>query len=83
MAVAENRVVVDGQVYEKGDTLPDLGSLVCVSSDGNMRDYEGLLSDVSKLPHYVGTGSSALLYDGTGNTEVYEFHKPTDKWYKL
>lgn len=83
MAVADKTTVIDGQTYKSGDELPDLGSLVCVSSDGNMRDYEGLLSDASKLPHYVESGSSALLYDGTGNTEVYEFHKPTDTWYKL
>lgn len=83
MAVADKVMVVDGQTYYPGDELPDLGSLVCVSSDGNMRDYEGLLSDALKLPHYVESGSSALLYDGQGNTEVYEFHKPTNTWYKL
>lgn len=83
MAVADKTMVVDGQTYYPGDTIPDLGSLVCVDANGNIRDYEGLLTDVSKLPHYVETGSSALLYDGQGNTEVYEFHKPTDTWYKL
>lgn len=83
MAVADKTTVIDGQTYKSGDELPDLGSLVCVSSDGNMRDYEGLLSDASKLPHYVESGSSALLYDGQGKTEVYEFHKPTNTWYKL
>lgn len=83
MAVADKVMVVDGQTYNPGDTLPDLGSLVCVDANGNIRDYEGLLTDVSKLPHYVESGSSALLYDGQGNTEVYEFHKPTDTWYKL
>ena len=56
---------------------------MCGEAVGNKRDYEGLLTGASKLPHYVGTGSSALLYDGAGNTEVYEFHKPTDTWYKL
>lgn len=83
MAVADKVMVVDGQTYNPGDTLPDLGSLVCVDANGNIRDYEGLLTDVSKFPHYVESGSSALLYDGQGNTEVYEFHKPTDTWYKL
>ena len=83
MAVAEKTMVVDGQTYYPGDTIPDLGSLVCVEAVGNKRSYEGLLTDVSKLPHYVETGSSALLFDGSGNTELYEFHKPTDKWYKL
>ena len=83
MAVADKTMVVDGQTYYPGDTIPDLGSLVCVEAVGNKRDYEGLLTDVSKLPHYVESGSSALLFDGGGNTELYEFHKPTDKWYKL
>ena len=83
MAVADKTMVVDGQTYYPGDTIPDLGSLVCVEAVGNKRDYEGLLSDVSKLPPYVDSGSSALLYDGNGNTEVYEFTKPNDKWNKL
>ena len=39
-----------------------------------------LSSDISKLPHYVGTGSSALCLD-TG--DYYKFHKETDQWYKL
>lgn len=47
---------------------------------GNIRSYEGLSSDISKLPHYVGTGSSALCLD-TG--DYYKFHKETDQWYKL
>ena len=55
MAVADKVMVVDGQTYNPGDTLPDLGSLVCVDANGNIRDYEGLLTDVSKLPHYVET----------------------------
>lgn len=35
----------------------------CVDVRGNIRSYEGLSSDISKLPHYVGTGSSALCLD--------------------
>ena len=38
MAVADKTMVVDGQTYYPGDTIPDLGSLVCVSADGNKRD---------------------------------------------
>lgn len=83
MATVDHKTEFDGQTYYPGDELPDLGSLVCVEAKGNKRDYEGLLSDAGKLPHYVETGSSAMLYDGEGNTEIYEFHKPTDKWYKL
>lgn len=44
------------------------------------RDYEGLSKDLDKLPHYVDTGSSALCLD---TSELYEFHKGTDTWYRL
>lgn len=81
MAVTDKTVVVDGQVYYEGDTLPDLGSLVCVESSGNKRSYEGLLSDASKLPTYVDDGSSALLFDGAGTTKVYHFL--SGQWYEL
>ena len=81
MSVAQTVTIIDGQTYNSGDTLPDLGSIVCVSHEGNKRNYEGLLSDVSKLPTYVDSGSSALLYDGAGNTEVYHFIN--GQWYKL
>ena len=81
MAVADKTMVVDGQTYYPGDTIPDLGSLVCVEAVGNKRDYEGLLSDVSKLPTYVDDGSSALLYDGAGTTKVLHFLGGT--WYEL
>lgn len=81
MAVADKTMVVDGQTYNSGDTLPDLGSLVCVDADGNRRSYEGLISDQSKLPTYVDDGSSALLYDGAGTTKVLHFLGGT--WYEL
>lgn len=77
---AEHKTVVDGQTYLPGDTVWDLGSFVCVSANGNQRDYEGLSKDISKLPHYVESGSSALCLD---TSELYEYHKPTDTWYKL
>lgn len=80
MAVADYRVVIDGQIYEKGDTLPDLGSWVAIGADGNTRHYQGLSADVSKLPHYVNDGSSAVCLD-TG--DYYRFLKSTDTWYKL
>lgn len=78
--VAENTTLVDGQVYEPGEEIPDLGSWVCTSEEGDQRMYEGLSADVDKLPHYVETGSSALCLD-TG--EYYKFHKDSDTWYKL
>ena len=71
--IAERITEYDGQTYRPGDTIPDLGSLVCVSTANGRRNYEGKLEDYGKLPTYVQNGSSALLYDGTGNTEVYHF----------
>lgn len=81
MAVADRTMVVDGQTYHKGDTIPDLGSLVCVEADGNKRSYEGKVEDQSKLPKYVNDGSSALLYDGAGTTKVLHFLGGI--WYEL
>ena len=80
MATAERTMVVDGQLYNEGDEIPDIGSWVAVSVDGNIRHYNGLSADVSKLPKYVNTGSSALALD-TGNR--YKFYKPTKTWYKI
>ena len=81
MAVADKTMVVDGQTYYSGDTIPDLGSLVCVDADGNRRSYEGKVADQSKLPTYVSDGSSALLYDGAGTTKVLHFLNGA--WYEL
>lgn len=77
---AEHKTVVDGQTYLPGKEIWDLGSFVCVSANGNQRDYEGLSKDIAKLPHYVESGSSALCLD---TSELYEYHKPTDTWYLL
>ena len=77
---ADKNMIVDGMLYKPGDDVWDLGSFVATDSTGMMRSYEGLSKDVSKLPHYVETGSSALCLD-TG--DYYKFHKQTDTWYKL
>lgn len=76
---AEGNIVYDGQEYKEGEEIWDLGSFVCVAVDGRKRKYEGLAKDVDKLPHYVGSGSSALCVD-VG--EFYKFHEPTNTWYK-
>ena len=81
MAVVDTITEYDGQTYFPGDTLPDLGSLRCVSEESGKRSYEGSLSDQAKLPTYVSDGSSALLYDGAGNTKVYHFLNGV--WYEL
>lgn len=80
--------IFDGQIYNPGESLPDLGSWVCTSVDRNdngeynIRNYEGLSTDVSKLPKYtnLGTGSSALCLD-TG--DFYKYEKSTNKWYQI
>ena len=82
--------IFDGQIYNPGDSLPDLGSWVCTGVDKNdngqwnIRNYEGLSADVSKLPKYnnetLGTGSSALCVD-TG--DFYKYEQSTNTWYQL
>ena len=77
---ADKNMIVDGVLYKPGEEIWDLGSFVATDAVGMIRSYEGLSKDVSKLPHYVETGSSALCLD-TG--DYYKFHKQTDTWYKL
>ena len=82
------KTIFDGQTYNPGETLPDLGSWVCTTVDKNgngeynIRNYEGLSADVNKLPKYndLGTGSSALCLD-TG--DFYKYEKSTNTWYKI
>lgn len=80
--IADRNMIYDGQNYEAGDELPDLGKWDCVGTEDNKRFYEGFSEDVDKLPKYdtLGTGSTALCYD-TG--DLYKFHSKTNQWYKL
>lgn len=78
--IAETTIIFDGIEYKPGDELPDLGNWVCTDAKGMIRDYEGFSTDLQKLPHYVESGSSALCLD---TSELYEYHKPTNTWYKL
>ena len=41
----------DGQFYKPGQEVPDMGTLVCTSAQGNIRSYEGLVKDVDKTTH--------------------------------
>lgn len=76
----DNTVIVDGQVYGPGDEIWDLGNWEATDANGNQRSYEGLSTELDKLPHYVDSGSSAICLD-TG--DFYMYHKKTDTWYKL
>lgn len=81
MAKAESVIIFDGQTYQPGEEIWDLGSFVCVEVNGNMRKYEGLSADApDKLPHYVTSGSTAFCLD-TG--DFYKYHSQTDTWYLI
>ena len=70
----------DGQFYKPGQEVPDMGTLVCTSAQGNVRSYEGLDKEVAKLPTNVTTGSSFLASD-TG--DYYIFEESTATWNKI
>lgn len=79
--IAENNTVYDGQLYKKGEEIHDLGSFVATSISGNIRNYEGLQKDISKLPTYdsLSTGSSAFCVD-TG--KLFKYEATTKTWYE-
>lgn len=81
MAVATGNIVIDGHTYHKNDELPDFGSLVCTSAEGNTRNYEGEYADRYKLPKYddMETGSSAFLSDN-GSFKLYKYYKHNMTW---
>lgn len=75
--------VQDGQHYEIGEEIPDLGSLVGspIEGDANKRSYEGHYSDRNKLPKYddLKTGSSAFL-SNNGKFVLYKYYEDTKTW---
>lgn len=79
--IAETLSYIDGQWYQPGEEIPDLGSFVATSINGNIRNYEGLSGDASKLPKYdnLSTGSSAFCVD-TG--QLFKYEKTTKTWYE-
>lgn len=77
MAKATHRQVIDGQVYNVGDDLPEYGSLRFVSICDNIAEIEGNSTDLSKLPTWVSQGSTAYMVD-TG--KVYKFDEANTQW---
>lgn len=79
--------IVDGQTYLDGEEIWDLGSLQCVETNGNKREYQGFIEDKAKLPRYdsLGTGSSATLIDkgGVESTIFAKYDSQTKSWYNL
>lgn len=74
-------ITVDGQVYEKQEDVPFLGSLVCVESRGSRRFYRGLDADSVLLPKYdnLGTGS---IFRATDTSLYMVYDASTKTWYK-
>lgn len=80
--IADKTMVVDGQTYQPGEEIWNLGSFECVGTDGNKRFYSGLSVDApQKLPRYanLGTDSYAKCLD---NGDFYYYHNPSREWYK-
>lgn len=85
--IAQSLTVYDGHTYKAGEEIPDLGSMVATSVEGNVRSYNGLAADFDKLKKAsqtdkykdLGTGSSAYLFD---TVEYYKYEKTSRQWYK-
>lgn len=88
MATTNKDIYIDGILYKAGEEIPDLGSITCVDSFKNVRNYQGLSADASKLPRandkyteaVLGTGSSCLMVD---TADFYKYQRSTDTWYKF
>lgn len=78
--IANGPTTQDGQYYEKGQEIPDLGSLVATNVEGQKRDYEGLYEDRYKLPKYddLATGSSVFFSD---NFQLGKYVASEKKWH--
>jgi len=80
MAKATYRQVINHKVFNVGDDLPELGSLIFVSGGyGEIAEIEGNSADVSKLPTDVKQGSSAYMVD---TQDVYKFDETNAQWVK-
>lgn len=83
---ANCNIEIDGKVYTPGEEYPDLGSLICVNNTHEVREYEGLTQDVSKLPtgkmekyRDLKTGSSFMATD----SDLYKkYDSATCMWYE-
>ena len=80
-------IKVDGKEYENEADAPDLGSIMCVGTEGNKRFYQGQTQDALKLPIYddLGHGSGATLIDPNGAQEtiIGKFDAYIKHWVKL
>jgi len=77
MAKATHRTVIDGQVYNVGDDLPEYGSLKIVARLDGIVEIEGNSSDIAKLPTWVKQGSQAYFVD---TQALYKFDEANKTW---
>ena len=85
--IAQTITTYDGHTYKPGEEIPELGSMVATSVEGNIRSYNGLAADFPKLQAAsqtdkykdLGTGSSAYLFD---TVEYYKYEKTSRTWYQ-
>lgn len=77
MAKATYRTVIDGQVYNVGDDLPEYGSLKFVARLDGRVEIEGNSSDIAKLPTWVKQGSQAYFVD---TQALYKFDETNKTW---
>lgn len=82
-------IIQDGQRYNDNEEILDIGSWVAYKvSDGNVREYVGLSTDIPKLPKYkytergeaLGGGSTAICSD---TSDVYIYNPSDDSWKQL
>lgn len=73
--------IYDGQTYNPGEEIPDLGSIRCIKAQGNKRDYVFMSKDLDKLPTYdtLASGSYALAAD---TSELFVYEESTKTWHQ-
>lgn len=76
MPEATQNTFFDGHMYKVGETIPDLGSLVCIFPEGggvgSKREYRGNSADFGKLPVYDDLSVGSCLFWDTSEYAEYD-----------
>lgn len=78
---ATYRTIQDGQVYEAGEVIPYMGSIVCtkIRNGGRVREYTFLSEDFTYLPKYDSLESGSKAY-ATDTDATYIYDVSTKSW---
>lgn len=78
---ATYRTIQDGQVYEAGEVIPYMGSIVCtkIRSGGRVMEYTFLSEDFIYLPKYDSLESGSKAY-ATDTDATYIYDASTKSW---